>query len=337
MKKSIYLIFSIFLLLSFSCSNVKKEKVLTGDDQTDAAAILPSWNEGDTRSAIIDFVSGTTTEGSVNFIPTADRIAVFDNDGTLWIEKPLYIPIEYEIDYLKKVVPKNPEMARNKLYMGLSNGDLGVLKDYNSFELINLLFAAHNGQPEDEYEASVYTFLSEHRHPEYDRPFKELIFQPMLELIDYLQANDFKVFIVTGGELSFVRTVSEEIYNIPQENVVGSNILFQYESDSTGVEIIRTGKIVSANDKQIKPANIELHIGKKPIFAAGNSDGDYEMMEYTLSGDGPSMAILVHHDDEEREYSYTHGTEKAIEDSPGKGWYVVSMKNDWKRVFSFEE
>jgi hydroxymethylpyrimidine pyrophosphatase-like HAD family hydrolase len=163
--------------------------------------------------------------------------------------------------------------------------------------------------------------------------YKHLTYDPMVELVTYLQESDFTVFIVTGGEIDFVRSVSEEIYNIPPEMVVGSNVKYEYVSNNDGVELIRTKELNSANDKYVKPPNIQLHIGKKPIFAAGNSDGDYEMMEYTLSGNGPAMAILVHHDDAEREYVYMHGTEKAIEDAKAQGWYVVSIKEDFKEVF----
>ena len=274
-----------------------------------------------------------TDPGSTDFVPVTDRIAVFDNDGTLWNEKPLYIPLEYEISYIKELVKRKPEFKENVLFRELAAGNLAILKDYDSFDLIHALFAAHDGQHEEDYNESVYNFLTYAKHPRFERPYKEMVYQPMVGLVDYLQANEFNVFIVTGGEISFARTVSEEIYNIPAENVIGSSIQFRYVSDSSGAYIIRTGKIISANDKHIKPANIELHIGKKPIFAAGNSDGDYEMMEYTLSGEGPSMAILVHHDDEEREYNYMKGTEKAVQDAETKGWHVVSMKNDFRIIF----
>ncbi len=204
----------------------------------------------------------------------------------------------------------------------------------NQQTLIHELFAVHDKQLEQDYSNTAYHFLTNNKHPKFDRPFKEMVYTPMVELVHYLQANNFNVFIVTGGEITFLRTVSEEIYNIPTENVIGSSVVLEYKSDEKGDYLVRTGTINSVNDKQIKPTNIELHIGRKPIFAAGNSDGDYEMMEYTLSNDKPSMAILVHHDDEEREYVYMHGTEKAIKDADKKGWYVISMKNDFKEIFS---
>lgn len=326
MKRGSYMLLLAYLILS-ACSLNTNEKNVESD-------LLPCWNESAIKTSIIQFVKSVSDESDSNFVEIADRIAVFDNDGTLWIEKPLYIPIEYEIYYLRKAAAENPSLRKNKLYNGLIEGDLGILKEYSSMELIHQLFAAHKGQLETDYESSVYEFLSSQQHSRFQKYFKELTYLPMVELIRFLQANDFKVYIVTGGEITFVRTVSEEIYNIPEENVIGSNVLLKYVSDSTGQNIIRTGTIVSANDKQVKPANIELHIGKKPIFAAGNSDGDYQMMEYTLSGNTPSMAILVHHDDQDREYSYTHGTEQALDDAGKKGWYVVSMKDDFKTIFN---
>jgi len=316
----------ILLLAVYSCSVPEKAQERSTSD-------LTNWNNTPIKQEIISFVDKVTDKTSADFVPIVDRIAVFDNDGTLWNEKPLYIPMEYEIAYLQEAVKSHPEMLNNKLYKGISEGNLAIMKEYSTFDLINQLFAAHDQQLEKDYYESVYTFLSEENHPKFNRPFKEMVYQPMVELVHYLQANDFKVFIVTGGEITFVRTVSEEIYNIPTENVVGSNIQLHYVSDSSGQRLIRSNKVVSANDKHIKPANIGLHIGKKPIFAAGNSDGDYEMMEYTLSGDGPSMAILVHHDDEAREYKYMHGTERAVEEAPQKGWQVISMKTDFKQIF----
>jgi len=320
------LILLTLILVSYSCSSPSTTLQNTTPPLND-------WNDTPIKQEIITFVQKVTEKTSSDFVPIADRIAVFDNDGTLWNEKPLYIPMEYEINYIQEVVKTKPEMLKNKLYEGLAEGNLAIMKEYSTFDLINQLFAAHDQQLEKDYYQSVYTFLTENNHPKFNRPFKEMVYQPMVELVLYLQDHDFKVFIVTGGEITFVRTVSEEIYDIPAEKVIGSNIQLAYVSDSLGQRLIRTNKVISANDKHIKPANIGLHIGKKPIFAAGNSDGDYEMMEYTLSGNGPSMAILVHHDDEKREYKYMHGAEKAVEDANTKGWHVVSMKKDFKQIF----
>lgn len=325
MKKYLLLIV-VFSVVLFSCTNTEITETVDSP--------LSLWNDSSVKTSIIEFVENVADKNSTNFVPVKERIAVFDNDGTLWNEKPLYIPVEFEIDYIKNTYKSKPEWQNNKLYKGLAEGDLAVMGEYSTFELINQLFAAHDEQLEQEYFKLAHHFLTNNKHPKFNRPFKEMVYSPMVELVHYLQANNFKVFIVTGGEITFLRTVSEEIYNIPIENVVGSSVFLKYISDENGSYLVRTGKVNSANDKQIKPTNIELHIGRKPIFAAGNSDGDYEMMEYTLSGDGPSMAILVHHDDAEREYIYMHGTEKAIEDAKKQGWHVISMKEDFKEIFA---
>ena len=325
MKKYLFFAFILSITL-FSCTNT--EKLETEDSP------LSLWNESPVKESIITFVESVTNENSTDFVPVKERIAVFDNDGTLWNEKPLYIPIEIELAYIKKVFPANPEWKEDKIYSAIASDNLAIIKEFGTAELGAKLFAAHAGQKEEDYKTFVYETLSTVNHRKYNRPLKELTYSPMVELVSYLQANSFNVFIVTGGEISSVRTVSEEIYNIPVENVIGSSVDYKYIVDETGKYIEREAEINSNNDKQVKPVNIELHIGRKPIFAAGNSDGDYEMMEYTLSGDGPSMAILVHHDDEEREYKYMHGTEKAIQDTKKQGWHVISMKDDFKEIFA---
>lgn len=325
MKRHSWLLFFLFLFVACSSPEVKTEI------ETDPLLL---WNDSEVKTAIIGFVEKVTDESSPDFVPVKERVAVFDNDGTLWNEKPLYIPVEIELAYIKKIFPEKPEWKEDKMFSAIANDNLAVLKEYSNAELATKLFAAHAGQKEEEYKAFVYEALSTLNHREYNRPLKEVTYSPMVELVDYLQANNFNVFIVTGGEITSVRTVSEEIYNIPVENVIGSSVHYKYIVDESGKYIERQAGINSNNDKHVKPTNIELHIGRKPIFAAGNSDGDYEMMEYTLAGEGPSMAILVHHDDEEREFSYMSGTEKAVEDADKQGWYVISMKNDFKEIFA---
>ncbi len=319
------IIITIISSIVFSC-NTSTPKTLQNN--------LSKWNDTPIKKEIIEFVNTVTNINNTNYVSPKERIAVFDNDGTLWNEKPLYIPLEFELDYIKTHYSEKPEWKNDEFFSKLANDDLSPFKEYSSIDLIQKLFGAHQGQIETEYKQNAYDFLSNKNHPKFNRPFKEMIYSPMVELVKYLQENEFKVFIVTGGEITFARTVSEEIYNIPMENVIGSNVGMEYVNDTSDPYIIRTNEIKSANDKHIKPTNIELHIGRKPIFAAGNSNGDYEMMEYTLSGQGPSMAILVNHDDADREYAYMHGTEKAIADAQEKGWRVVSMKNDFKEIFS---
>lgn len=294
---------------------------------------LSEWNDSTIKHKIIAFVTKVSTPGTDDFVAPEERIAVFDNDGTLWNEKPLYIPVEIEIAYIKSKYATKKEWQDDKLYTSLAHNDLSEMRDYGTKELIQKLFAAHDGQPEEEYKQEVYKYLSNTMHRDHNRPLKEMTYAPMVQLIHYLQKNNFKVYIVTGGEITSVRTISEEIYNIPKENIIGSSVAYEYITSQNNQYIIRKGKINSANDKHIKPTNIELHIGRQPIFAAGNSDGDYQMMEYTLANKLPSMAILVHHDDEEREYKYMHGTEQAISDAKEKGWDIVSMENDFKNIW----
>lgn len=325
--KRIVAYISLLLPLIYSCG----QHVSSSQNNNNQ---LNLWNNTDAKAAIINFVQSVTDQNSVDFVPQSKRIAVFDNDGTLWIEKPLYIPVEFKLNHIKNNFNTEPTWQDNELYKNIASGNLNILKEYSSGELLNGLFASHNGQSQKAYKKESYDFLSLKKHPRFKKPFKEMTYSPMVQLIEYLQNNNFSVYIVTGGEITFLRTVSSEIYNIPMENVIGTSIRLDYKTTTTGNSLIRTGTIQSANDRQVKPTNIDLHIGQKPIFAAGNSDGDYEMMEYTLSNEDPSMAILIHHDDDEREYKYMHGTEKAIKDADKKGWYVISMEKDFKEIFS---
>ncbi len=322
--------FSLLILtqLIVSCSNPHI------NENMEEEVVLSAWNDTPVKAEIVHFVNSVTNESSEDYVPEEDRVAVFDNDGTLWCEKPLYIPVELAFAHIIRVYPSKPEWKEDGFYTAIYNGDLSLLKSYSTTELGMKLFAANDGQKEEDYKAEVYNALSTIQHKRFQRPLKELTYLPMVQLVHYLQKNGFQVYIVTGGEISSVRTVSEEIYNIPKQNVVGSSVKYTYASEGNNSFLVRTSEINSANDKQVKPTNIELHIGRKPIFAAGNSDGDYQMMEYTLSGEGPSMAILVHHNDSVREYDYMHGTEKAVADAESKGWKIVSMKDDFKNTFA---
>lgn len=320
-----------WVLIAFISCTSSSEQSTTSIVESDPLSL---WNEGEVKTTITDFVSKVSDQSSPDFVEIKDRIAVFDNDGTLWCEKPLYIPVELVIAYVKSEYPNQPEWEEDKFFSGLAGDNLSVLNDYSTAEILNKIFHAQAGMKEEDYQDFCYKVLSEVEHRKFARPLKEMTYSPMVQLIHYLHQNNFKVYIVTGGEITSVRAISEEIYNIPKENVVGSSVLLEYISVDTGTYLVRTDKINSNNDKAVKPTNIELHIGRKPIFAAGNSDGDYQMMEFTLSNDKPSMAILVHHDDETREYSYMHGTENAVQDASEKGWYVVSMKDDFKEIFA---
>ncbi|WP_163322623.1 HAD family hydrolase [Draconibacterium mangrovi] len=321
-----YWSFLLFVFLLTRCS--------VSPEETSKPPALSLWNDGLVKESITKFISEVTDSNSANFVEVKNRIAVFDNDGTLWCEKPIYIPVELELAYVKSEYTNRPEWEEDRFFSGLAGDNFAVLNDYSTVDIITKIFSAQAGMKEEDYKDFCYKTLSEVKHRKYNRPLKELTYSPMVQLVHFLQSNDFKVYIVTGGEITSVRTISEEIYNIPKENVVGSSVLLKYVSDENGTYLVRTAQLNSNNDKAVKPTNIELHIGRKPIFAAGNSDGDYQMLEYTLSGNGPSMAILVHHDDEVREYSYMHGTENAVKDAAVKGWHVVSMKDDFKEIFA---
>lgn len=300
---------------------------------------LTLWNIAPARQAILDFVTAVTDPGGPNFVPTADRIATFDNDGTLWCEKPAYSQLFFAIRRLKALAASDPTLLDLPAYRAAAIGDLAYFESLypdNLTELRKLLFDTHAGMTQAEFETQAYQFLSQQVHPRYGVPFKRLVYQPMVELIRYLEAHDFKVFIVTAGGMSFVRPVSEEIYGIPRERVIGSNIRFESRMTEHGPVLYRRpGLIDPIGDGPGKPVNIELHIGRKPILAAGNADGDIHMLWYSQTHPYKSLQLLLHHDDPEREYAYDAGAERALQLATERNWQVISMKRDFFRVFPF--
>lgn len=316
----VILIFSIFQV--FYYQPVKAEEV------------LPSWNEGSVKEKIITFVETVTDPENPGYIPPEDRIATFDNDGTLWVEKPIYIQIAYEVYRIKKIVEENPDLKEIEPYKSLYDSNTEYLAGLDD-ETIVWLFNSHKGTSEKDYEKEAGDFLEKETHPDFKRPYKELTYLPMVELIAYLQENNFKVYMVTAGETGFVRSISEEVYNIPVENVIGSFALYEFKESEGKTEIVR-GEIAAFNAGEGKPANIELFIGKKPVFAFGNSDGDFEMYQYTADNEYPSICLSLHHDDLDREVSYDEGAEEVLKFAEEKGWIIVSMKRDFKRIFLFD-
>jgi len=302
---------------------------------------LPSWSSTPTRGAIIDFVASVANEDSPSYVPPVDRVATFDNDGTLWCEKPLYTQFVFTIVRLKQMAEKNPALLKNPAYKAAAEGDPEYFKNLYPSDmptLMQLIFDSHAGMPQAEFEGQAYDFLTNNRHPRFDLPYKYCIYQPMLELMRFLQKNDFKVFIASAGGMSFMRTVSEEIYCVPRENVIGSNISFEYKNTQGGPVLLRKpGLIEPLDDGRGKPINIELHVGRPPILAAGNADGDLEMLEYTAASAAKRgstfLSLLVRHDDAEREYAYDSGAEKVQERARRDGWLVVSMKDDFMKIF----
>ena len=295
---------------------------------------LPSWAEGPNKQTILEFVSVATDLGSAAFVPAADRIATFDNDGTLWAEKPTYFQLYFTIDRIKSLAADNPGWAATQPFQAVLEDDRDRMAAFTRDDLTTLIAAAHANTTQTEFAAVAHAFLARARHPERGVPFTELTYRPMLELLDLLRAHEFRVFIVSGGGIEFIRAFSEEVYGIPRENVVGSSLQYEFRETTDGSEIIRLPRLGSFDDREVKPANIALHIGRRPVIAVGNSDGDLQMLQYATDGSAPSLAVLLHHDDAVREYDYDHGTEAALAMAETRGWLIVSIARDFKTVFS---
>jgi phosphoserine phosphatase len=303
-----------------------------------ADVVLPSWNEGDARKSIVDFVTAVTMEGSVDFVAPDERVAVFDNDGTLWTEQPMYVQLAFVLDRVKAMAPQHPEWAGKEPYKSVIAGDMKGIAAAGEKGLVELVAVTHAGMTSDEFTSIVSEWIKTARHPKFDKPYTSIIFQPMLELIDYLKDNGFKVFIVSGGGIEFMRPWAEAVYGIPPENVIGSSITTKYEvRDGTPV-IMRLPEVDFIDDKEGKPIGIHKFIGRRPTAAFGNSDGDFQMLEWTTSGPGKRFGLIVHHDDADREYAYDRESHvgmlaKGLDEAPKRGWTVVSMKSDWATIF----
>ncbi|QKX17843.1 HAD family phosphatase [Microbulbifer sp. YPW1] len=303
-----------------------------------AADPLPSWNEGKTKTTIIDFVEKVTREGSPDFVPQNQRIATFDNDGNLWSEQPVYFQLIYALDQVKKMAPEHPEWKTQEPFASILKGDTKQVMASGKEGLMKILAATHANMTAEEFQANVADWLKTARHPKTNRPYNEMIYQPMLELLGYLRANGFKTFIVSGGGVDFMRVFAEQTYGIPPDQVVGSSLKAKYESRDGKPVIIKLPEINLVDDKEGKPVGIHQYIGQRPIFASGNSDGDYQMLEWTTAGDGPRFGLLLHHTDAKREWAYDRDSHvgqlnKGLDDASKKGWVVIDMKNDWKTVF----
>lgn len=303
-----------------------------------AADPLPSWNDGASKRAIIEFVNRVTEEGSADFVPPEERIATFDNDGTLWSEQPAYFQLFYLIDRVKALAPQHPEWKDKEPFASLLKGDLKQVAASGEQGLMELVAETHAGITSEEFAASVQQWLASARHPKTGRRYDEMVFQPMLELLQYLRANDFKTYIVSGGGVDFMRVFSEKVYGVPPEQVVGSSLKAKYEVRDGKPVIVKLPELNLIDDKAGKPVGIYQYIGRRPIFAAGNSDGDFQMLEWTTAGEGPRFGMLVHHTDAEREWAYDRDSsfgrlDKALDAAPKKGWTVVDMENDWKLIY----
>ena len=299
---------------------------------------LPSWNEGPSKKSILEFVEKVTEQGGPDFVPENQRIATFDNDGNLWAEKPMYFQLIYAIDQVKKMAPKHPEWKTQEPFASVLKGDTVKVMASGKEGLMKILAATHTNMTAEEFSSNVASWLKTARHPKSNRPYNEMIYQPMLELLDYLRANGFKTFIVSGGGVDFMRVFAEQTYGIPPDQVVGSSLKAKYEVRNGKPIIVKLPEINLIDDKEGKPVGIHQYIGQRPIFASGNSDGDYQMLDWTTAGDGPRFGLLLHHTDAKREWAYDRDSHvgqlnKGLDDASKKGWVVIDMKNDWKTVF----
>jgi len=302
------------------------------------ADLLPSWNDGKARQSIIEFVARVTKEGSPDFVPPAERIATFDNDGTLWAEQPMYFQAFFVFDRIKALAPQHPEWKGKEPFASVLKGDLKSALAGGERALIEMVMATHAGMTTDEFAKIVIDWITTAKHPKTGRPYMEMAYQPMLEVLAYLRANGFKTFIVSGGGIEFMRPWTEKVYGIPPEQVVGSSIKTRFEIRDGRPVLVRLPELNFVDDKDGKPVGIHQHIGRRPIAAFGNSDGDLQMLQWTTAGKGPRFALYVHHTDAEREWAYDRKSsigrlDKGLDEALAKGWTVVDMKKDWKRVF----
>jgi phosphoglycolate phosphatase-like HAD superfamily hydrolase len=307
-----------------------------------AADPLPSWNDGKTKQSITEFVKRVTTRGGKDFVPAPERIAVFDNDGTLWAEQPLYFQFLFALDRVKTLAPQHPEWKDKEPFASLLKGDVKGALAGGERAMLEIVMATHAGMTTAEFEQIVKDWLTTAKHPRFHRPYTEMVYQPMLELLAYLRANGFKTFIVSGGGIEFMRPWTEKAYGIPPEQVVGSSVKTKFELRDGQPVIVRLPELNFIDDRGGKPVGIHQHIGRRPIAAFGNSDGDLQMLQYTCAGAGARFCLYVHHTDAAREWAYDREShigklDKGLDEAAAKGWTVVSMKDDWKTIFAVEQ
>ncbi|KAB1067778.1 haloacid dehalogenase-like hydrolase [Tamlana haliotis] len=344
-RKTLQLIILAFVLtIVSSCSSkVEKENTVSTEAETpkEVKDPLPSWQEGPTKEAIKSYVTNVTAKGSSNFIPVADRIGTFDNDGTLWSEQPAYFQLFFAISRIKALAPEHPEWKNKQPYKAVLENDMKALMASGEKGLLELVMASHAGMTAKEFEGIVKDWISKDIHPRFKKPFNTLIYQPMLELLDYLRANNFKTYIVSGGGVEFMRPWVQEAYGIPKDQVVGSSIKTEFVMEDGKAKIIRLPELDFIDDKAGKPVGINKFIGKKPVFSAGNSDGDLQMMQYGDSNKYPSFQLYVHHTDGEREWAYDRDShigqfDKGLDYATENGWTIIDMKKDWKVIYPFQ-
>jgi phosphoserine phosphatase len=303
-----------------------------------AAPVLPSWNEGATRQAIVDFVAQVTDPASPDYVAPPERIAVFDNDGNLWAEQPFYFQLIFALDRVRAMAEDHPEWRENETFRSILEDDREAMATFGEHELVEIVMATHAGMTTDEFDDAVAEWLATATHPRFEVPYTDLVYQPMLELLTYLRDNEFKTFIVSGGGIDMIRAFAERVYGIPPEQVVGSAGELEFVLEDGVPTLRKTAGINFVDDKAGKPVGIRRFIGRRPIFASGNSDGDLQMLQYTAPGDRVAFGLVLHHDDAEREWAYDRESHVgrlavALDEAAGRGWSVISMKNDWSKIF----
>jgi phosphoglycolate phosphatase-like HAD superfamily hydrolase len=303
---------------------------------------LPSWNDSTSKKAIVDFVTKVTQEGGADFVPVSDRIATLDNDGTLWAEQPVYVQVAFAFDRVKALASQHPEWKQQQPFKGVLDGDTKAVAAAGERGLLEIIAATHVGNTTEEFETIVRDWITTARHPTTQRLYTEMVYQPMLELLTYLRAKGFKTFIVSGGGVEFMRPWAERVYDVPPEQVVGSRAKVKYEHREGRPVLLRLPEVDLVNDGAGKPVGIHQAIGRRPIAAFGNSDGDFEMLEWTTSGRGARLGLLVHHTDATREWAYDRASHigalmRALDEAPTRGWTVVDMQRDWKVIYPFQK
>jgi hypothetical protein len=328
-KQPMTILASLGLALLLACGSVA---LWAADDP------LPSWNDTAPKKAIVAFVERVTTPGSPDFVPAPERIATFDNDGTLWAEQPMYFQGLFLVDRVKALAPHHPEWQTREPFASLLKGDMQGVAAAGEQGLMEMLAATHTGMTTEEFSKTVSDWIATAKHPTTGKPYTAMVYQPMLELLAYLRANGFKTFIVSGGGIEFMRPWTEQVYGIPPEQVVGSSGKLKFEMRDGRPVLMKLPAVDLIDDKEGKPVGIQSHIGRRPIAAFGNSDGDLQMLQWTTAGSGPRFALLVHHTDAAREWAYDRTShvgklDKAWDEAIAQGWTVVSMKDDWNAIF----
>lgn len=306
-----------------------------------AADPLPSWNEGPSKKQIIEFVQAVTAEGSKDYVKPAERIAVFDNDGTLWTEQPAYFEVLFAFDEVKRLAPQHPDWKTTQPFKAVLDGDHQALAATGMDGLLKIIGATHTGVSTEAFIDNAKNWLKQARHPKTGKPFNQMIYQPMLEMLDYLRSQQFKTYIVSGGDTAFMRAFAEEVYGVPPEQVIGSNFVTQFQLNNGQPQVLRTAKLAHNDDGPGKTESIDAIIGRRPILAFGNSDGDLQMLQWTAAGKGKRFMGLVHHTDAKREWAYDRNSQvgrldKALDQARTQHWTVVDMASEWRRIYPFE-